>query len=145
MSPIRNGRGVSERKYNMNTKGKIDFTKTDNIQFIEEVAREISKEDKNWQWEAREIKQHSLLLWWEYLEDEKQEGFRIEYDEAEEVFSVYDELDNDITAELEERKVVEAHDHNEAFFGCKAYMYMDDIPTQKIVKVSRYSTRDTED
>ena len=25
-------------KYNMNTKGKIDFTKTDNIQFIEEVA-----------------------------------------------------------------------------------------------------------
>lgn len=51
MSPIRNGRGVSERKYNMNTKGKIDFTKTDNIQFIEEVAREISKEDKNWQWE----------------------------------------------------------------------------------------------
>ena len=75
----------------MNTKGKIDFTKTDNIQFIEEVASEISKEDKNWQWEAREIKQHSLLLWWEYLEDEKQEGFRIEYDEAEEVFSVYDE------------------------------------------------------
>lgn len=86
----------------MNTKGKIDFTKTDNIQFIEEVAREISKEDKNWQWEVREIKQHSLLLWWEYLEDEKQEGFRIEYDEAEEVFSVYDELDNDITAELED-------------------------------------------
>lgn len=37
----------------MNTKGKIDFTKTDNIQFIEEVASEISKEDKNWQWEAR--------------------------------------------------------------------------------------------
>lgn len=34
-------------KYNMNTKGKIDFTKTDNIQFIEEVASEISKEDKN--------------------------------------------------------------------------------------------------
>lgn len=30
----------------MNTKGKIDFTKTDNIQFIEEVASEISKEDK---------------------------------------------------------------------------------------------------
>lgn len=86
----------------MNTKGKIDFTKTDNIQFIEEVAKEISKEDKNWQWEAREIKQHNLLLWWEYLEDEKQEGFRIEYDEAEEVFSVYDELDNDITAELED-------------------------------------------
>lgn len=45
----------------MNTKGKIDFTKTDNIQFIEEVAREISKEDKDWQWEARKIKQHSLL------------------------------------------------------------------------------------
>ena len=86
----------------MITKGKIDFTKTDNIQFIKEVAREISKEDKNWQWEAREIKQHNLLLWWEYLEDEKQEGFRIEYDEAEEVFSVYDELDNDITAELED-------------------------------------------
>lgn len=89
-------------KYNMNTKGKIDFTKTDNIQFIEEVASEIGKEDKNWQWEAREIKQHSLLLWWEYLEDEKQEGFRIEYDEAEEVFSVYDEWDNDITYELED-------------------------------------------
>lgn len=26
-------------KYNMNTKGKIDFTKTDNIQFIEEVSK----------------------------------------------------------------------------------------------------------
>ena len=38
----------------MNTKGKIDFTKTDNIQFIEEVASEISKEDKNWQWEAQQ-------------------------------------------------------------------------------------------
>lgn len=48
-------------KYNMNTKGKIDFTKTDNIQFIEEVAREISKEDRDWQWEARKIKQHSRI------------------------------------------------------------------------------------
>lgn len=47
--------------------------------------------------------------------------------------------------ELEERKVVEAHDHNEAFFGCKAYMYMDDIPTQKIVKISRYSTEQEDD
>lgn len=45
----------------MNTKGKIDFTKTDNIQFIEEVAREISKEDRDWQWEARKIKQHSFI------------------------------------------------------------------------------------
>ena len=26
----------------MNTKGKIDFTKTDNIQFIEEVASDTS-------------------------------------------------------------------------------------------------------
>lgn len=86
----------------MNTKGKIDFTKTRNMEFIEQVAKEISEEDKNWQWEAREICQHSLLLWWEYLEDEKQKGFRIEYDEAEEVFSVYDEEDNDITAELED-------------------------------------------
>lgn len=73
----------------MNTKGKIDFTKTDNIQFIEEVAREISKEDKDWQWEVRKIKQHSLLLWWELLEGSGQEGFRIEYDEANEVFSVW--------------------------------------------------------
>ena len=44
--------------------------------------------------------------------------------------------------ELEDRKVFEAHDHNEAFFGCKAYMYMDDIPTAKVVKISRYSTRE---
>lgn len=44
--------------------------------------------------------------------------------------------------ELEERKVVEAHDHNEAFFGCKAYMYMDDIPAQKIVTISGYSIED---
>lgn len=29
----------------MNTKGKIDFTKTDNIQFIEEVARFGETED----------------------------------------------------------------------------------------------------
>ena len=102
MSPIRNGRGVNERKYNMNTKGKIDFTKTDNIQFIEEVAREISKEDKDWQWEVRKIKQHSLLLWWELLEGSGQEGFRIEYDEANEVFSVYDEWSSNITYELED-------------------------------------------
>ena len=39
-------------------------------------------------------------------------------------------------------EIVEAHDHNEAFFGCKAYMYMDDIPTAKIVKMSRYSTKE---
>lgn len=44
--------------------------------------------------------------------------------------------------ELEDRKVFEAHDHNEAFFGCKAYLYMDDIPTAKVVKISRYSTED---
>lgn len=31
------------------------------------------------------------------------------------------------------------------FFGCKAYMYMDDIPTQKIVKISRYSTEQEDD
>lgn len=43
--------------------------------------------------------------------------------------------------ELEDRKVFEAHDHNEAFFGCKAYMYMDDIPTAKVVKISRYTTK----
>lgn len=47
-----------------------------------------------------------------------------------------------LEVELEERKIVEAHDHNEAFFGCKAYMYMDDIPTAKIVKISRYSTKE---
>lgn len=44
--------------------------------------------------------------------------------------------------ELEDRKVFEAHDHNEEFFGCKAYMYTDDIPTAKIVKMSRYSTKE---
>lgn len=42
--------------------------------------------------------------------------------------------------ELEDRKVFESHDHSEAFFGCKAYLYMDDIPTAKVVKISRYST-----
>lgn len=63
----------------MNTKGKIDFTKTDNIQFIEEVAREISKEDKDWQWEVRKIKQHSLLLWWELLEGSGQEGLKLNW------------------------------------------------------------------
>lgn len=30
----------------MNTKGKIDFTKTKNMEFIEQVAKEISEEDK---------------------------------------------------------------------------------------------------
>lgn len=44
--------------------------------------------------------------------------------------------------ELEDRKVFEAHDHNEEFFGCKAYMYTDDIPTAKVVKMSRYSTKE---
>ena len=44
--------------------------------------------------------------------------------------------------ELEDRKVFETHDHNEEFFGCKAYMYTDDIPTAKVVKISRYSTED---
>lgn len=47
--------------------------------------------------------------------------------------------------ELEDRKVFEAHDHNEAFFDCKAYMYMDDIPTAKIVKISRFSTEQEDD
>ena len=48
MSPTEMSGSKMKGKYNMNTKGKIDFTKTDNIQFIEEVASEISKEDKNW-------------------------------------------------------------------------------------------------
>lgn len=34
-------------KYNMNAKEKIDFTKADSIQLIEEATREISKEDKS--------------------------------------------------------------------------------------------------
>ena len=89
-------------KYNMNAKEKIDFTKTDSIQLIEEATREISKEDKDWQWEAREIKQHSFLLRWDFLEGEEQEGFRIEYDEAKEGFSAYDEWGSDITYELED-------------------------------------------
>lgn len=89
-------------KYNMNTKGKIDFTKTRNMEFIEQVAKEISEEDKNWEWDARDICQHSLLLWWEYLRFEGAEGFKIEYDETTETFSAYDEEDNDITAELED-------------------------------------------
>lgn len=36
----------------MNAKEKIDFTKADSIQLIKEATREISKEDKDWQWEA---------------------------------------------------------------------------------------------
>lgn len=47
--------------------------------------------------------------------------------------------------ELEDRKVFESHDHSEAFFGCKAYLYMDDIPTAKVVKISRYSTKQGDD
>lgn len=45
----------------------------------------------------------------------------------------------------ENAEVFEAHDHNEAFFDCKAYMYMDDIPTAKIVKISRFSTEQEDD
>lgn len=64
--PLRNAGEYIEKENEM-ARGKIDFTKMDNIKFIEEVAEGISKEDKNWDWQAKEICQHSLLLWWEYL------------------------------------------------------------------------------
>lgn len=84
------------------TQTKIDFTKRNNIKFIEKVAEQISKEDENWEWQAKDICQHSLLLWWEYLRFEGAEGFKIEYDEKEDFFSVYDEDGNNITNELED-------------------------------------------
>lgn len=81
---------------------KIDFTKMDNIKFIEGVMEQISKEDENWGWYAKDICQHSLLMWWEYLRYEGAEGFKIEYDEKEDFFSAYDEDGNNITEELED-------------------------------------------
>lgn len=99
--PLRNAGEYIEKENDM-ARAKIDFTKMDNIKFIEEVAEGISKEDKNWDWQAKEICQHSLLLWWEYLRFEGTEGFKIEYDEDEDFFSVYDEQGDDITDELED-------------------------------------------
>ena len=65
--PLRNAGEYIEKENEM-ARGKIDFTKMDNIKFIEEVA----------------------------------EGFKIEYDEDEDFFSVYDEQGEDITDELED-------------------------------------------
>lgn len=35
--------------------------------------------------------------------------------------------------DLDENEVKESHDHNEKFFGCKAYCYDGDIPESKIL------------
>ena len=39
---------------------------------------------------------------------------------------------------LEEDMVEESYDHNERFFGCKAYIYPDDIPADDIRNLTRY-------
>ena len=37
--------------------------------------------------------------------------------------------------EIDETKVVESFDHDEGFFGCKAYLYLGDIPYSKVTQV----------
>ena len=37
--------------------------------------------------------------------------------------------------EVYETKVVESFDHNENYFGCKAYLYLGDIPFSKVTQV----------
>ena len=37
--------------------------------------------------------------------------------------------------EVDEVKVVESFDHDEVFFGCKAYLYLEDIPFSKVTQV----------
>ena len=40
--------------------------------------------------------------------------------------------------ELDESKVKESFDHSEEFFKCKAYIYSENIPTDKIISFTKY-------
>ena len=44
-----------------------------------------------------------------------------------------------IEVELDEKAVEESNDHCEAFFGCKAYTYDNDITLQETVKIEEYA------
>lgn len=46
-----------------------------------------------------------------------------------------------IEVELDEKTVEESDDHCEAFFGCKAYTYDNDINLQETVKIEEYAVR----
>ena len=120
----------------MNTKGKIDFTKTDNIGKRSRYFHATTHEN------AEKIMQDGVIRksydGGVYICKQPLEAARFVAIRGHETGTIFE-------VELEERKVVETHDHNEAFFGCKAYMYMDDIPTVKVVKISRYSTKEGED
>lgn len=37
--------------------------------------------------------------------------------------------------EVDEARVIESFDHDEGFFGCKAYLYLGDIPFSKVTQV----------
>lgn len=39
-------------------------------------------------------------------------------------------------------KVMESFDHNEKVFGCKAYMYLDDIPKEWVTPHSEYQRKE---
>lgn len=43
---------------------------------------------------------------------------------------------------LEEDLIEESFDHNEKFFRCKAYMYGEDISTDEIINLIRYTRED---
>lgn len=43
-----------------------------------------------------------------------------------------------VGVELEEDLVSESFDHNEAFFGCRAYTYPDEIPANEITEFLKY-------
>lgn len=40
--------------------------------------------------------------------------------------------------DLEESLIAESFDHNEAFFGCKAWTYGEDIPPESIEEFTKY-------
>lgn len=37
--------------------------------------------------------------------------------------------------EVNESQMVESFDHNESYFGCKAYLYLEDIPYSQVTQV----------
>ena len=37
--------------------------------------------------------------------------------------------------EVNESQMVESFDHDESYFGCKAYLYLGDIPFSKVTQV----------
>ena len=76
---------------------------------IRSLVADLHKQDKNWKWKVKKMSQHSVTLYWEYLEymGAQSDAFTIDYDVELEFFVVYDEKGEFIDWDLEDVDSIE--------------------------------------